>query len=167
MKYTAQEAATEALRRGAERRDLRDRRIRRVLTGSTGLLSVALILLICLMPGQSVSSVPTSNYGSVLLSQEAGGYVLLAVIAFLLGVTATMLCIRKKSRGAFLSRSLTADAKARTAAPAGERDGGPDAGDGAGSSGTYGINSSPDAEKETDRKSDGTAKAGTGRTDTG
>ena len=39
-----------------------------------------------------------SVYGAFLLSQEAGGYVMTAVIAFALGVAVTLLCLRLQKR---------------------------------------------------------------------
>ena len=54
-----------------------------------------LVLVIGLFPGSGTASAG-SVYGAFLLSREAGGYVLAAVIAFALGVCVTLLCARKK-----------------------------------------------------------------------
>ena len=40
------------------------------------------------------------GYGAVLLRNGAGSYVVLGIAAFVLGVTATVLCIRLKNRSA-------------------------------------------------------------------
>ena len=40
-----------------------------------------------------------SLYGSFLLSPEAGGYILVAVLAFLLGIVVCMLIYRKREQG--------------------------------------------------------------------
>ncbi|MBQ0134292.1 MAG: hypothetical protein KBS46_04090 [Clostridiales bacterium] len=45
------------------------------------------------MPEKLAVTSAGSVYGSFLLSREAGGYVLIALIAFVLGVTVTLLCL--------------------------------------------------------------------------
>ena len=99
MKYSTEERVKIALRRGEALARSRDRRIGRGLSASAGVLFAILVLVICMLPGGASASSPGSVYGAFLLSAEAGGYILSAVIAFLLGVAVTLACMaRKKSR---------------------------------------------------------------------
>ena len=59
------------------------------------LMPLLFFLVIGLFPGSGTASAG-SVYGAFLLSREADGYVLAAVIAFALGVCVTLLCARKK-----------------------------------------------------------------------
>ena len=94
MKYTSEEALTEIMKRG-DRIVLRHvRRTCRALSAFCGLLAVSLLLVICLIPGRTGQEAAPTAYGSFLLSAEAGGYVLAAVIAFALGVLVTLLSLR-------------------------------------------------------------------------
>ena len=97
MKYTSEEALTEIMRRKEQIILQRSRRNLRLLSAACGLLAAALLLVISIMPGQSESAYTGTVYGSFLLSAESGGYVLAAVIAFVLGVCVTLLCIRWKN----------------------------------------------------------------------
>ncbi len=49
-----------------------------------------------------------SVYGSYLLSEEAGGYVLTGVLAFLLGIAFTLLCLslRNKRQNKFQNKEM-------------------------------------------------------------
>ena len=96
MKYQTDEALREILRRGEQIAVRRERRTIRALAGATGALFMALVLAIGFGPHRVSSNRLRSVYGSFLLSPEAGGYVLAAVIAFALGVTVTLLCIRRR-----------------------------------------------------------------------
>lgn len=97
MKYTSEEALTEIMRRSDRIALRRSRRSRRILSGVSALLTVLLLLVICHTPGATVSVFTGTVYGSFLLSAEAGGYVLTAVLAFVLGVSVTLLCVKKKN----------------------------------------------------------------------
>jgi len=48
--------------------------------------------------GMSATSVKSAAYGSYLLSEEAGGYVLTGVIMFVLGIVVAMLCHRHRRK---------------------------------------------------------------------
>ncbi len=99
MKYTTEEAISEIMRRSRRVSIRRDRRACRKLSGAAGALFAVLVLVIALLPGKVAIEYSSSVYGSFLLSQEAGGYVLAAVIAFVLGVVITLLCLRYKKAG--------------------------------------------------------------------
>ena len=98
MKYTTEEALEQIRRRREQIVARRDRRVFRILSGSAGALFAALVLVIAVIPGKIGVTSAGSVYGSFILSPEAGGYVLAAVIAFVLGVCVTLLCmhVRKK-----------------------------------------------------------------------
>lgn len=97
MKYTSEEALAEVMRRSDRIVLRRSRRSCRILSGASALLTAILLLVICNMPGGSDSVFTGTVYGSFLLSAEAGGYVLAAVLAFVLGVSVTLLCVKKKN----------------------------------------------------------------------
>ena len=96
MKYTSEETVAEILRRSDRIALHRSRRIGHVLSGTSCLLALMLLLVICMLTGNRAQAPAESAFGSFLLSAEAGGYVLAAVLAFVLGVIITLLCIRKQ-----------------------------------------------------------------------
>jgi Na+/melibiose symporter-like transporter len=98
LKYTAEEAFSEILRRKEQIMIRRDRRACQILSGATGILSALLLIVIAALPGKPEVIRDGSVYGAFLLSQEAGGYVMTAVIAFALGVAVTLLCLRLQKR---------------------------------------------------------------------
>ena len=81
----------------------RDRRACRRLSGAAGALLTALVLVIALLPETAATAYNGSVYGSFLLSAEAGGYVLAAVIAFALGVVITLLCLKQRQKNRDIS----------------------------------------------------------------
>ena len=97
MKYTSEEALAEVMRRSDQIKLRRSRRNCRILSGVSALLSVLLLLVIGNMPGGTYSAFTGTVYGSFLLSAASGGYVLTAVIAFVLGVCVALLCVKKKN----------------------------------------------------------------------
>ena len=97
MKYTTEEALEEIMRRREEIVIRRERREFRILSGAAGALFALLILVTAAVHEKPEFVSAGSVYGAFLLGQEAGGYVLTAVIAFVLGVTVTLLCIKFKN----------------------------------------------------------------------
>ena len=98
MKYTTEEALTEIMRRSEKLVIRRTRYACRMLSGLSGMLLAVLVLVIALLPGTAAASYSGSVYGSFLLSPEAGGYVLAAVIAFSLGIVTTLLIQNRKKQ---------------------------------------------------------------------
>lgn len=94
MKYTTEQALLEIMRRRDRIVVARNRRACGRLSGAVGALFAALVLVIAVFPGRWGTASVSSVYGAFLLSREAGGYVLAAVIAFVLGVAVTMLSLR-------------------------------------------------------------------------
>jgi len=99
LKYTTDESLEIVLQRRRQILARRDRQVRRSLGGAVGVLSAALVLLICLMPGGADTAASRSVYGAFLLSREAGGYVLVSVIAFVLGAAVTLFCLHRRRSG--------------------------------------------------------------------
>ena len=93
MKYTTDEALTEIEKRARKRAAEKNARNAGILSCLSGVLFVSLVTVIALLPGHTGEAPAGSVYGSFLVSMEAGGYVLAAVIAFILGVAITLLCL--------------------------------------------------------------------------
>lgn len=98
MRYSDEDALKEVLKRKDKViRKRTSRNVRYLALAGTGLFTV-LIAVICLLPaGATGRTAESTVYGAFLLGREAGGYVLAAVIAFVLGITVTLLCMRYRS----------------------------------------------------------------------
>ena len=94
LKYTPDEALAEIMHRSERIALQRIRRSSQRLTGICSALLAVLVLGITVMPERLAVTSAGSVYGSFLLSREAGGYVLIGLIAFALGVAVTLLCLR-------------------------------------------------------------------------
>lgn len=99
MKYGKEEALKEILRRSEQITVQRDLKLTRALSAAACALFAALIAVIALLPSHGAALPAGSVYGAFLLSAEAGGYVLAAVIAFALGVLVTLLSQRRRRSG--------------------------------------------------------------------
>lgn len=97
MKYTTEKALAEIMLRSEQIVIRKNRKSCRVLSCTAGVLLAALTLIIALLPGKANVEYSDSIYGSFLLSREAGGYVLASVVAFVLGVCVTVLCLKYRS----------------------------------------------------------------------
>ena len=98
MKYTTDEAMREIKKRSEKIEKKRERRKTNILTGMSVSLIAVLTIVIGLVPGQAVSVPEGTVYGSFLLSPEAGGYVLIALLAFAIGIITTVICFRSKKK---------------------------------------------------------------------
>lgn len=92
-----------------------------VLAGFSGVLTVALGALIAEMGGGSHRIAKTRFAGTSMLADGVGGYVLAAVLAFMMGVVVTVFCIRVKGRG---KRKVAAADRADAGRIPEEKDGG-------------------------------------------
>lgn len=95
MKYTTDEALKEITRRGAEIKRKRDQKITGILSAASLLCVISIVMTVSFFSGSLVSGDETV-YGSFVLSAETGGYVLVAVLGFALGVVVT--CIIRHFR---------------------------------------------------------------------
>lgn len=116
MKYTPDEALSQILRRSERIALRRKRRSCQRLTGICSALLAVLVLGITVMPEKLAVTSAGSVYGSFLRSREAGGYALIALIAFVLGVAVTLLCqhCRKKQEDTRNEQSFASHKKERT-----------------------------------------------------
>ena len=89
MKYTTDEAFEEITRRGKLIRQQKERKQMKVLSAVSCMLAFALIGAFGVLNG-SGNLRSGSAYGSFLVSAESGGYILIAVLAFALGVFVTV-----------------------------------------------------------------------------
>ncbi len=96
MKYTKDEALEEIIKRGRKIREKRNKQITGVLSTTTVILTFILFLSISIFTGNVVTGTH-SAYGSFLLPTEVLGYVIVAVIAFVMGVIITVI-VRKKNK---------------------------------------------------------------------
>ena len=96
MKYTKEDALKEIRRRAGIIRQNQERRTTRILTTTACLTLVALFTIIGIFSGSAVTSTQ-SEYGAIILSAETGGFILAAILGFVLGVVATLLIKSKKN----------------------------------------------------------------------
>ena len=95
MKYTKEDALKEIRRRAGIIRQKRERRTTKILTTTACLTLVALFAVISVFSGSKVYATP-SVYGAFILSTETGGFILAAVLGFVLGVVITLLVKHSK-----------------------------------------------------------------------
>ena len=93
MKYDIDQEFKEILGRSRQIRKKREETRLKILSGVTAVMVVVLAAMIArLTNGEQMEA--EAQYGSYMLSSEAGGYVLVAVAAFVLGIVVTFLCLR-------------------------------------------------------------------------
>ena len=90
MKYTEDEAFEEVMKRGRVLKRKHAKKTAAMLSASASLVMVTLVLMIGSLGGAGTGVRGQSAYGSFLLSSEEGGYVLAAVVAFVIGVGVTL-----------------------------------------------------------------------------
>ena len=98
MKYELDQALSEILQRRTELRKKQERKKVRGLAGATAALFVILIAAVQGLAGIIPGNLSESYYGAFRLSQSAGGYVLVGVIAFAAAVAVTLICQRWRYR---------------------------------------------------------------------
>jgi len=99
MKYDTETALKEIMERSENVKQKRRSLQNAVLAGISGVLMAALIAVIAFVPDWSEEHrAGTTAMGSFMLSTEAGGYILAAVIAFSIGVLITIICIRIRDK---------------------------------------------------------------------
>jgi hypothetical protein len=95
MKYTKESALKEIKRRANEIRQKRDRRITSILTATASITLITLFAVIRVFSGAEVSETQNA-YGSFILSVDTCGYVLTAILGFILGILVTVITKRLK-----------------------------------------------------------------------
>lgn len=96
MKYTAEEELNEIMRRSRKVSLRKERRKVQIQTCLTGAFSLLVIAVLILLPKGTMMTTKQSVYGAFLLSGESGGYVLVALISFVLGCMVAFLCMKYK-----------------------------------------------------------------------
>ena len=92
LKYTDDQALSEIARRSKAIREKKLRQTTTLLSGVSGVLFLVIVTVFAALP-KGGAQADGSVYGSFLLSMEAGGYVLVGVLAFCLGAALTLLCL--------------------------------------------------------------------------
>ena len=98
MRYSTDAALSEVRARGVRLRMKHHRRVTAALTSVSALLTVALFACFYLLQPCSATAVRKASFGAFLLSGEAGGYVLVGVAAFALGVAIVIFISRRRER---------------------------------------------------------------------
>lgn len=98
LKYSTEEAMTEIRYRRERITVRRNRRQQIALSVTTGILSIVLLGAIAVLSGGTPVNREKTFYGALMAGKESGGYVLVALIAFVLGITVTFLCLRYRKR---------------------------------------------------------------------
>jgi len=88
----------EILKRSQVIRRNREKRFLRAMTGVSCVLLGALVFLISVLSAPGPAEGSTTVMGAFLLPSQAGGYILVAVIAFAIGVIVTMITERYRKR---------------------------------------------------------------------
>lgn len=83
--------------RVAALRRKRERRMTTILTVLSSIITVCLAMVAGELVDERQSHVP-GLYGSTMLSEEAGGYVLVGVLSFCAAVVITVLCTRYRDK---------------------------------------------------------------------
>ena len=97
MKYTTENALNEIKRRARRIKREHNRKVTRLLASSACLSLIALFAMIGIFSGSELPETQTM-YGSIILQAKTGGYVLIAVLGFFLGVLATLLINHSKKK---------------------------------------------------------------------
>ncbi len=98
MKYTSQEQMEQILNRSAQLREEKERHRTGALSASAGALVLVLAVSIIALGRTGYVEEARGAYGAFLLSPDVGGYVLVAVLAFAVGVLLTVLIHRYRQR---------------------------------------------------------------------
>ncbi len=100
MEYTSDLELGEIMKRRDRILKKREKKRTLLLSCCVSVLLVLLVVGIVRLPGagSAGSGVNQTVLGSFLLSSSAGGYILTAVIAFVLGVAVTLVCFRIRKR---------------------------------------------------------------------
>ena len=98
LRYDSDAEFREILRRTETLRKRKERGTIQTLASSSAAFLILLILGICLFSRREATEEIRSVYGAFLLPAEAGGYVLAAVAAFVIGVIVTVVCIRYREK---------------------------------------------------------------------
>ena len=95
---TSEERVGALHRRMEHLRHVQERR-KTALLGAAGVLIAACLFLLIFMSGMAYTSGSAGMYsGAIMLFENAGGYILAAIAAFMAGVIVTVILIKRKNR---------------------------------------------------------------------
>ena len=98
MKYNRDEALDEIFKRGKAVKHEQTKKRTRILEAASFLLVFSLVGVIGTLSGAEAGEGAQTLYGASILSEEAGGYLLVAGIAFVLGIVITLTLQHVKKR---------------------------------------------------------------------
>lgn len=91
------ETREEILKRAKEYRIRQQKRILGLLEAA-GVLVAALILgVVKYLPGSHLYDTEGNNYGTLAFGAELGGYILIGILCFLMGMILTLIIVRRRS----------------------------------------------------------------------
>ena len=76
-----------------------DKKLITVLGGASVLMALILIVFTAYMVGAPGAITDTAMAGTSMLSESAGGYVLVAVVSFIVAVMITVACLKMQQKG--------------------------------------------------------------------
>ncbi|MBQ9827065.1 MAG: hypothetical protein IJM62_00115 [Lachnospiraceae bacterium] len=91
MRFSEEQMISEILKRSEDLKRRKEQRSLRLCSAGFAFLAAALVLTITLVVGKGTSVSSSSHYGAFMLNAETGGYIAVAVIAFLVGIVFTVL----------------------------------------------------------------------------
>ena len=100
MRYSDKEAMNEIMKRGKNESLKRIKRTNMLLSVISCMLFISLVTVIVLVPNVSGDVTYTNEtvYGSFLMRPQTGGYVLVALLAFVFGVVVSILFKRMRTK---------------------------------------------------------------------
>ena len=93
---TEEERIASLHRKMAARRRMKERRKTALYGTASCLLLTCMVLMIGIFGGTHQASTASLYSGATLLFEDVGGYVLMAVVAFMAGVCVTVVCMRNR-----------------------------------------------------------------------
>ncbi len=101
MKYTDEEALKEIMKRSDAVSVRRRNKFEATCLGTaSAVLCAVLLAVIMMLPGGGASEFTEGSvYGAFLLSPQAGGYVLVAMLVFVIGITITLFIRKLREEG--------------------------------------------------------------------
>ena len=97
MRYTCDEALHEILKRSKKVSYERRRKRDRIIISTSLVIAVCAAVFILSIPVGSQIYATQTLYGSFLLDPSTGGYILVAVIAFVIGIAVAIICKKNQN----------------------------------------------------------------------
>ncbi|MEE3466808.1 MAG: hypothetical protein VZQ83_00050 [Eubacterium sp.] len=96
MAMTNEERVARLHQKMRVRRQMKERRKTRLYGAASCALLMCLVALVVLQGGVHQGTTASLYAGATMLFEDVGGYVLLAIVAFMAGVCVTVVCMRMK-----------------------------------------------------------------------